>query len=381
MVDSTPLDTMRQWMLGQALSKWGITGFDAGFGGFRERLDLNTQQLADSPPYRLVTQARQIYVFSHAALLDWFPNGRDLAALGMETLRQRYRSPDDLPGYAFSVTQAGAVADARRDTYGHAFVLFALAWYYKLTGDAALVDEAFSILDLFDTAFAAPDHGGYLNGIGVAAEPRLQNPHMHLLEAMLAWHEATGDSRFLAHATAMFELFATRFWQPGTQTLPEYFDATWAPAAGDAGQLFEPGHHLEWAWLLRSYARASGQEVGPYARGLYRTALTQGLLPDGRLVDAVLPGRGPARSSTRLWPHTEWVKAAATAHEAGDTAAEGDAMAALAVLQDRFCRPELQGGWIDHLSEAGQPIVDYMPATSLYHLFLALAEADRVFGG
>jgi hypothetical protein len=38
------------------------------------------------------------------------------------------------------------------------------------------------------------------------------------------------------------------------------------------------------------------------------------------------------------------------------------------------------GGWIDHVDATGAPIVDSMPASTLYHVFLAAAEADRVWG-
>ena len=377
--DPAPLDSMRHWLQAQALPKWAITGFDPQFGGFRERLDLQAQPLASSPPYRLVTQARQIYVFSHAALLGWFPTGRDLAAMATETMLRRYRGPDAKPGLVFSVDPDGGVADARRDTYAHAFALYALAWAYKLTNDRALEREARAILELFDTDFAAPG-GGLLNGADKPAGPRLQNPHMHLFEAMLAWYDATGDARFLARAGEMFGLFTTRFWQPGTASLSEYFDSGLAPAEGDIGRVFEPGHHFEWAWLLRNYARVSDRDTGRYARGLYDTGLAGGLLPDGRVMDEVLPGAGPTKASTRLWPHTELAKAAATEYQAGDATARATCMAALAQMRDHFCRDEYNGGWIDHLDREGQPMVGYMPATSLYHVFLAVAEADRVFG-
>ena len=385
MVDSIPpdtaaLDSMRHWLLAQALPKWAITGFDPQFGGFRERLDLQAQPLASSPSYRLVTQARQIYAFSHAALLGWFPTGRDLAVMATETMLRRYRGPDGKPGLVFSVDPDGGVADPRRDTYGHAFALFALAWAYKLTNDRALEREAFGILALFDGAFAAPG-GGLLNGVDASSGHRLQNPHMHLFEAMLAWYDATGDARFLARAGEMFGLFTTRFWQPGTATLSEYFDSALAPAEGDTGRVYEPGHHFEWAWLLRSYARLSDRDTARYARGLYDTALSSGLLPDGRVMDEVLPGAGPTKASTRLWPHTELAKAAATEYQAGDAAARAVCMAALAQIRDHFCSDGYQGGWIDHLDREGQPMVGYMPATSLYHVFLAVAEASRVFEG
>src|SRR2546430_13023820 len=41
--------------------------------------------------------------------------------------------------------------------------------------------------------------------------PRRQNPHMHLLEALLALHVATGEKNWLRRAGALVDLFKRRF--------------------------------------------------------------------------------------------------------------------------------------------------------------------------
>jgi mannose-6-phosphate isomerase len=37
------------------------------------------------------------------------------------------------------------------------------------------------------------------------------------------------------------------------------------------------------------------------------------------------------------------------------------------------------GGWVDHIDAERRPLVDYVPASSLYHLVFAAAEATRAF--
>jgi len=49
-------------------------------------------------------------------------------------------------------------------------------------------------------------------------------------------------------------------------------------------------------------------------------------------------------------------------------------------LMDNFLGRPIAGGWIDHLSAKGRTLVDYIPASSLYHLFLAAAETQRGLG-
>ena len=45
-----------------------------------------------------------------------------------------------------------------------------------------------------------------------------------------------------------------------------------------------------------------------------------------------------------------------------------------------FLGRPVAGGWIDHVDANGAPMVDFMPASTLYHVFLAAAEADRLWG-
>ena len=62
---------------------------------------------------------------------------------------------------------------------------------------------------------------------------------------------------------------------------------------------------------------------------------------------------------------------AAVVREAdGDPLAQQFAGMMVGVLLKNFLGRPIAGGWIDHLSEMRQPLVDYIPASSLYHLFL-----------
>jgi hypothetical protein len=99
--------------------------------------------------------------------------------------------------------------------------------------------------------------------------PRRQNPHMHLLEALLAAHDAFGDGVFFARAEELVLIFLSRFFQAGEGALPEYFDAALAPQREAGRFLVEPGHHYEWIWLLDRYAQraaAMGRPVRPDLR-------------------------------------------------------------------------------------------------------------------
>jgi mannose/cellobiose epimerase-like protein (N-acyl-D-glucosamine 2-epimerase family) len=366
----------RDWLVDHALPFWGSTGVDPATGAFHERCSLAAAPIA-AVPRRLMVQARQIYVFSHAHALGWHPRAGEIAARGLEHLLARYRHAGGRPGFAFSLSPAGEIADPRRNAYGHAFVLLALAWYARATGDSQALAAARETVDFIEAAFA-DGHGAYFDDAPRGEPGKRQNPQMHMLEAFLALHEATGDVAFLARATRIVELFQARLFDSRTGVLHEHFGDNWRAAPGEAGAVWEPGHQFEWAWLLRLYARLCGTPPLPQARVLFDRARAQGFAGDGRIHDALRDDGSIAGSSTRAWPLTEAAKAGAAFAEQGLAGAEELASRALATLMDRFVGRPWRAGWTDHLDAGGRPLVDYVPASTLYHVFLAVAEAQRV---
>jgi mannose/cellobiose epimerase-like protein (N-acyl-D-glucosamine 2-epimerase family) len=54
------------------------------------------------------------------------------------------------------------------------------------------------------------------------------------------------------------------------------------------------------------------------------------------------------------------------------------ANSALDVLFSRYLNGVPPGGWIDQFDAAGAPVSQSMPASTLYHVFLAFTEALRL---
>jgi mannose/cellobiose epimerase-like protein (N-acyl-D-glucosamine 2-epimerase family) len=369
---------LKRWVVEDALPLWGETGFDAPRGSFVERLTFDGSPLL-SAPRRAMVQARQIYVFSHAALIGWRPEGKAAALEAAHRLIDRYHGVDGSHGWVFSVHPDGAIHDAKRDFYAHSFALFGLAWAYKLSPEPRFLAAALDTLSVLDQHFESPN-GGYHTALPGDASQREQNPHMHLFEAMLAWFEATGREMFLARAAELYGMMAARFFQHKTGILAEYFDGSWNPREGVDGRICEPGHHFEWSWLLRRYAALSGRGDSPVAQALKAFGDRHGYDSEGFVVDQLLDDGRVHRTSRRCWPHTEAIKAEVAAAETGDGQAPARAAHAIDRLMGAFLGRPVAGGWIDHVDATGAPIVDSIPASTLYHVFLAAAEADRVWG-
>ena len=181
-------------------------------------------------------------------------------------------------GWARRLT-AGAALDPTPDLYDLAFVLFALAWRYKASGDRDALRRAHETVDFIEHRLR-PDAGGLFPRVAAAA-PRLQNPHMHLLE-----HRSPRSRRRRNHRSPrsgtpeLSDLFRTRFFDG--RTLAEFFTEELAAATRPEGRIVEPGHQFEWAWILASYHRVSGADVSPQAEALVAFSEAHGVDPGRR---------------------------------------------------------------------------------------------------
>ena len=255
--DPGDVATLRPWLLDHVCPFWLERIIDPA-GGFFEELD-SLGSAVTRPRRTTLVQARLTYVFSHAYLLNGDPAFGEAARHGVAFLMRAARAPDG--GWFRAVSVEGATLDNARDTYDHAFVLFALAWYFRATNDASAIQLADATWQSMQERLADPRHGGFFEefapGRGAMKLPRRQNPHMHLLEAMLALHAATGEKNWLRRATALVDLFKRRFVDPQTGALIEFFAEDWTVAPAAEGALREPGHQFEWVWLLHEYYRLS----------------------------------------------------------------------------------------------------------------------------
>jgi len=86
-------------------------------------------------------------------------------------------------------------------------------------------------------------------------------------------------------------------------------------------------------------------------------------------------------AGTKLfWPQTEYIKAlVARAEWRDDTAARAAISTHLALIAKNYLRPD-GASWHNQLARDGKPLTPITPARVLYHLFLAVAEADRLIG-
>jgi mannose-6-phosphate isomerase len=352
------------WLFDVALPLWADRGVDEA-GLFHEKLDFDGRP-DEGANRRMRVQARQLYVFNQAKLMGW-PVPAPILERGLDNFVRLCWATDGEPGWIHLLGPDGKPRHAKRDLYDHAFALFALAYVFRNTGDPAVRRLADETLAFLDGAMCGPG-GGFLEVLPGDGGPRRANPHMHLLEAMLAWHEATGESLFLDRANAIIDLFQTRFFDPATGTLGEYFTDDWAIAPGVDGTVVEPGHHFEWTWLLVRAAEAGGRDARAEAARLYHFGLAHGLDDTGLGIDECDRTGRQVKRSRRAWPQTELIKAYIAMGEGAKAASVANR------FFDTYLATAIGGLWTDHFDERGGIIGAGVPASTFYHVMVAFRE-------
>lgn len=350
---------LSDWLRLQALPVWSSLGQQAD-GGFEELLGLDGR-----PPgahRRARVQARQIHVFAEAGLRGWSAPWEAAVERGIRYLDARFLRPDGQ--VRALLTPAGEPADETAMIYDQAFVLLALASAHR-AGQGDCEPRAVALRD--HLLGSAPSTGGLKEA---GDRPWQSNPHMHLLEACLAWELTGEDAGWAALADRIVGVALERFINPALGCLLEFFTADGSPAQGADGRRVEPGHQFEWAWLLARHARMRGSPTSlEAARRLYAFGL-RGVDPARQVAVDAIETDGVIRSRrARLWPQTEWLKAALILSETDEAPLRDQRLADAAAAQRAvWLYLTDQGLWRDKRLEEGGFLDEPAPASSLYHL-------------
>jgi mannose-1-phosphate guanylyltransferase/mannose-6-phosphate isomerase len=341
-------DWFGEWLYLQALPLWWSLGADHEQGGFREALGADGEPVERSRRARV--PARQAYAYAAAGLAGWKGPWRQAVTHGLEALASRHHRDDGL--YAANSTVDGAEVDREAYLYDQAFVLLALATAQK-AGAGEHEAGALKLLDRVEAAFRSGT--GFCEA---GARPYQSNAQMHLFEAALAWRAAGASARWAALGDELAGFALAHLFDPGPGVIREFFASDWSPAPGTDGGRVEPGHQFEWAWLLNHHGADASKDA---ARRLYGSGLRGLDAARGVAVNAVDLAFGTIDAGARLWPQTEYLRAAVTFGDEADVLSAASALA-------RYLDNPARGLWRDELRADGEFAPGPSPASSLYHI-------------
>ena len=362
-------DRFDRWLRASALPLWWAVGADHQRGGFYDLVGLDARPVEG--PRRARVQTRQAFVYAQAARLDYDGPWRQAAEHALSYFASQYLRPDGL--YRTKVGPDGASLDDAPYLYDQAFALMSMATLYRTAPDRVDLLEASRALEAAIRAHMGHPAGGFRE----TGEHAFQaNAQMHLLESALAWSEADPDPRWPKLAQEVVDLALAKFIDAKGGFLREFFDADWNPAPGDDGRLVEPGHQFEWAWLMQRWARRTGEAAAHEAAVKLFDAGLKGVDAKRSVaIDELWDDLSIKSARARLWPQTEFIKAAMIlAQDAPAEAAEAYLAAAAqgAAGLWGYMETEVPGLWRDKRQVSGDYEDEPAPASSLYHIVGAI---------
>jgi mannose-6-phosphate isomerase len=358
-----------RWLVEDAYPRWAQHGIDA-HGGSCESLGQDSVGTHD--PRRARVPPRQAYAFAHAPALGWRGDARGIVRRGMDYFMAHYQRADGL--FRTLADAGGAPLDETALLYDQAFALLGYAAAAAAL-DARDVFEAraLKLRSVIESRLGAGD-GAFYSGLG-REERRDSNPHMHLLEACLAWAAIGIDASWSAWVGRLVDVAVLRLVRKSDGAVGEFYTAAWQPMPGIAGRVIEPGHQFEWAWLLLRCEPWYRPPLRETALRLLMIGETHGV-HQGFAVNQLLDDWTVADADARLWPQTERLKAALLAASlTGDERYWAMAHAAAASLQPYLDTP-LQGLWYDVRRPSGEFPAAAAPASTFYHLVGAIVALD-----
>lgn len=282
---------------------------------------------------------------------------------------------------------AGAPDSAPQSLYTLSFLIFAAATA-TIAGHEPARDLLDHALEILRRRFWDEDRRRGVDKVtrtGKRGSYRGVNANMHLVEALLAASDATGNEQWAAAAVDVCTFVAreasTRQWR-----INEHYDSDWT-AVPDYNRdrpdhAYVPygstiGHGFEWSRLMSQAASAGsrGAELAAAAEALYQRAADDGWSADGA------PGflytvdwNGKPVSRQRLhWVAAEAMSASATLARLTGGRRYADAFEQWRAHIDRYFLDRSNGSWFQRLDPVTlEPADPRGPKPDLYHSYQAV---------
>jgi len=369
------LDALRTrfvaWLVKAAYPLWSERGIDPRNGGFVETL--GQDGAVPAQPRRARVHPRQVYAFAQAPAFGWQGDAAGIVSRGMDYFTKRYLRSDGL--FRAMAGADGTPLDERALLYDQAFALIGYAAAATaLDARAEFEARALALRRVMAARLSAGD-GSYYSDERCAGH-RESNPHMHLLEAHLAWAEIGRDPGWAGGVRSLVDLALSRFIRKDSGAIGESYLSTGEPTPGIAGRIIEPGHQFEWAWLLLRSERWRPHAVRETALRLISIGEEFGV-HQGVVINALHEDLTVRDGNARFWPQTERLKAALLAAALTGEPRYRSMAEAAAIGWIPYLNTPVPGLWLDLRLAGGDLVASPAPASTFYHLVGAIAALDR----
>lgn len=263
--------------------------------------------------------SRILWTYSAALLEHDDPSYRSMADFAYTDLMEHFADAKH-GGFFWSIDAQGAPAQTRKQVYGQAFAIYALAAYHRATGHAGALQTAIETFHLLEKNSRDREHGGYfeafaqdwspiddvrLSPVDLNA-PKSQNTHLHIMEAYSTLMRVWATEEVKNAQRELLGVMLDHILDDSGRHLGLFFTADWE----SFNDTISYGHDIEAAWLLTEAAEVLGDEallerIRATAVDIADETLRLAIDTDGALPYEGNPRDGVVNPNKEWWPQAE----------------------------------------------------------------------------
>jgi len=349
------------------LPYWSTKMIDTVNGGFYGRVDSKEQVHPDADKGGILN-ARILWTFSSA-----FRVLRDSSYLRLAVSSKDYilkHFIDKEYGGAFmTVKSNGEPSDTRKQVLTQSYFIYALAEYYRATGDQEALEKAREIFDLVEKYAYDKESNGYFEvytrdwnrshdlmlGEKTPQDEKTMITHLHLVEAYAGLFKAWPEKQMADRLRNVLEIFNDRIVDKKTFHLIYFLDKDWNRTT----TIDSYGHDIEASWLI---VEAAGLLKDPeLLAGVQELsvkiadAAAEGIQDDGSMLTEKNTQTGHIVTIRSWWEQAESIIGYLNAFElTGDEQYFDKSLKSWDYIKQHFVDYS-NGGWYSLVSETGQP--------------------------
>jgi cellobiose epimerase len=295
---------------------WNET-IDNENGGFLGRILNNGKTVKDSPR-SAVLNTRILWTYS--AVYNKYKKELyfELAKRAYDYIKKYFRDKQN-GGIYWILDNKGIPIDRRKQIYAQAFCIYALAEYYKISGDRNVLNWAIEIFELIEKHSFDPEYPGYFEACDREWNPteevrlsskdqnekKTMNTHLHVLEGYANLLNIWKNKKLEKQLELLINIFLEKIIEPKTGHLNLFFDEFWNLKSN----IFSYGHDIEGSWLLCEAAEILNhkdliKKVKKSALKTANTVLNEGIDSDGALMNEGKTA-GVRDTDKHWWPQAE----------------------------------------------------------------------------
>ncbi|WP_449602424.1 AGE family epimerase/isomerase [Paenibacillus sp. Marseille-Q9583] len=362
------LSQLEDELQGNILSFWMKETKDEINGGFVGEID-NQLNIALDAEKSLVLNARILWSFASAYRIYGKTEYLAMAERAYAYLMDHFIDKE-YGGLYWMVNAEGKPSQEKKQIYGQAFAIYALAEFYHATGRPELLDEAIQIFQLVEKYGYDSTYKGYVEALSREwkitdnlslsskdlNEKKSMNTHLHVLEAYTGLYRVWKSEELANTLAELIETMLDHIIDNEGKHFHLFLDEAWNVKS----DIISYGHDIEGSWLLVEAAEILGEEkllqrVRTVAISMAEAVLAEGIDTDGGIWnEADLSGL--LSKDKDWWPQAEAVVGFYNAYQLTGDGKFNDAAQASWTFIDKYMVDHQLGEWYWGVDENHLPL-------------------------